>query len=56
MSGGRELFLSERFPVVATDGVGNRRIGRVLGLVTCRGYGSDETFFGMAARAVNKSA
>lgn len=33
----RELFLSGRFPVVTTDGVEDRRIGRVLGLVACRG-------------------
>lgn len=52
----RELFLSGRFPVVTTDGVEDRRIGRVLGLVACRGYDSEETFFGMAARAVNKGA
>lgn len=52
----RELFLSGRFPVVTTDGVEDRRIGRVLGLVACRGYDSEDAFFGMAARAVNKGA
>lgn len=52
----RELFLNGRFPVVTTDRVEGRAIARVLGLVCCRGYDSDETFFGMAARAVNKGA
>jgi hypothetical protein len=53
----KEIFLKGRFPVVTTavfdDG---RKVGRVLGLVVCRGYDSEETFFGMAARAVNKGA
>lgn len=52
----RELFLNGRFPVVTTERVEGRVISRVLGLVCCRGYDSDETFFGMAARAVNKGA
>lgn len=52
----RELFLNGRFPVVTTERVEGRAISRVLGLVCCRGYDSDETFFGMAARAVNKGA
>lgn len=51
----RELFLSGRFPVVTTPGMEDKRL-RVLGLVACRGYDSDEAFFGMAARAVNKGA
>ena len=33
-----------------------RRIAKVLGLVCCRGFDSDEAFFGMAARAMNKGA
>lgn len=52
----RELFGDGRFPVVTTDLVEGRKISRVLGLVCCRGYDSDEAFFGMAARAVNKGA
>ena len=52
----REVFLSGRFPVVTTDQVEGRNIVKVLGLVCCRGYDSDETFFGMAGRAINKGA
>ncbi|WP_051257895.1 hypothetical protein [Desulfovibrio cuneatus] len=53
----RDLFNTGRFPVVTTNALDdNRKIGKVLGLVVCRGYDSDETFFGMAARAVNKGA
>lgn len=53
----RELFLSGRFPVTTTAGLDDhRKIGRVLGLVVCRGYDSEEAFFGMASRAINKGA
>lgn len=53
----RELFLSGRFPVATTPTLDDhRKIGRVLGLVICRGYDSEETFFGMASRAINKGA
>ena len=53
----KEVFLSGRFPVVTTTELDeNRKVGKVLGLVVCRGYDSEETFFGMAARAVNKGA
>lgn len=53
----KQLFLSGRFPVVTTTSLDEeRKIGRVLGLVVCRGYDSEETFFGMAARALNKGA
>jgi hypothetical protein len=53
----KEIFQSGRFPVVTTQCLDdNRRVGRVLGLVACRGYDSEQTFFGMAARAVNKGA
>ena len=53
----REIFLAGRFPVVTTSGLDDsRRVGKVLGLVVCRGYDSEQTFFGMAARAVNKGA
>ena len=48
----RELFNAGRFPVVTTHEVEGRRIAKVLGLVCCRGYDSEEAFFGMAARAV----
>ena len=52
----REVFLAGRFPVVTTHQVEGRRIAKVLGLVCCRGFDSDEAFFGMAARAMNKGA
>ena len=52
----KEIFLSGRFPVVTTDSVEGREIAKVLGLVCCRGFDSDETFFGMAARAMKKGA
>lgn len=52
----REIFLAGRFPVVTTHQVEGRHIVKVLGLVCCRGFDSDEAFFGMAARAMNKGA
>lgn len=52
----REVFLAGRFPVVTTHQVEGRPIAKVLGLVCCRGFDSDEAFFGMAARAMNKGA
>lgn len=56
MSRVKEIFHEGRFPVVTTEIVEGRKVGKVLGLVACRGYDSDEAFFGMAARAVNKGA
>lgn len=53
----KEVFLSGRFPVVTTAALDDsRKVSKVLGLVVCRGYDSEQTFFGMAARAVNKGA
>ena len=52
----REVFLAGRFPVVTTHQVEGRPIAKVLGLVCCRGFDSEEAFFGMAARAMNKGA
>ncbi|MCR4666475.1 MAG: YbjQ family protein [Desulfovibrio sp.] len=52
----REMFLSGKFPVVTTSEIEGRRIVKVLGLVCCRGFDSDETFFGMASRAMSKGA
>lgn len=53
----KEIFLAGRFPVVTTTDLDdNRKVNKVLGLVVCRGYDSEQTFFGMAARAVNKGA
>jgi uncharacterized protein YbjQ (UPF0145 family) len=52
----KDLFLNGKFPVVTTDLMEGKMISKVLGLVCCRGYDSEEAFFGMAARAVNKGA
>lgn len=53
----KELFQAGKFPVTTTTDMDeSRKVGRVLGLVVCRGYDSEEAFFGMAARAVNKGA
>ena len=53
----KELLQAGRFPVITTtDLEETRKVGKVLGLVVCRGYDSEEAFFGMAARAVNKGA
>ncbi|MDR1659937.1 MAG: hypothetical protein LBR94_06295, partial [Desulfovibrio sp.] len=48
MAKAREIFLVGRFPVVTTHQVKGRRIVKVLGLVCCRGFDSEEAFFGMA--------
>lgn len=52
----KELFNMGRFPVVTTQQIENRPIAKVLGLVCCRGFDSEEAFFGMAAMAVKKGA
>ncbi len=52
----KELFLAGKFPVVTTHGVEGRKVAKVLGLVCCRGYDSEEAFFGMTARAMKKGA
>ncbi len=52
----KELFNMGRFPVVTTQLIENRPIAKVLGLVCCRGFDSEEAFYGMAAMAVNKGA
>ena len=53
----KQQFLTGKFPVVTTTVLDNdRKVSRVLGLVVCRGFDSEETFFGMASRALNKGA
>ena len=53
----RELFLTGKFPVTTTASLDEeRRVGKVLGLVVSRGYDSEDAFYDMAARAVNKGA
>ncbi|MDR2745245.1 MAG: hypothetical protein LBB66_08675 [Desulfovibrio sp.] len=56
MAKAREIFLAGRFPVVTTHRVKGRRIVKMLGLVCCRGFDSEEAFFGMAGRAMSKGA
>lgn len=53
----KEMFLSGRFPVTTTTCLDeDRKIGRVLGLVVSRGYDSEDAFYDMACRAMNKGA
>lgn len=52
----KELFGAGRFPVVTTQAIEGRPIAKVLGLVCCRGFDSEEAFFGMAALALKKGA
>lgn len=52
----REIFHAGRFPVVTTHQVEGRKIAKVLGLVCCRGFDSEEAFFGMTGRAMKKGA
>lgn len=52
----KELFTSGRFPVVTTQDIEGKYVEKVLGLVACRGYDSEEAFFGMSAMAINKGA
>ena len=53
----KELFLTGRFPVATTTNLDEeRKVGKVLGLVVSRGYDSEDAFYDMAARAVNKGA
>ncbi len=53
----KELFLAGRFPVATTSHLDDdRKVGKILGLVVSRGYDSEDAFYDMAARAVNKGA
>ena len=53
----KELFLTGRFPVATTSNLDDeRKVGKILGLVVSRGYDSEDAFYDMAARAVNKGA
>ena len=52
----KDLFTQGRFPVVTTEQIEGKILGRVLGLVACRGYDSEEAFYGMTARAISKGA
>lgn len=52
----KEMFGSGKFPVVTTQVFEGRPIAKMLGLVCCRGFDSEEAFFGMAALALKKGA
>jgi len=52
----KELFSNGKFPVVTTQVFEGRPIAKLLGLVCCRGFDSEEAFFGMAALAIKKGA
>lgn len=52
----KDLFFSGRFPVVTTEIIEGKPVEKVLGLVACRGYDSEEAFFGMTSRAISKGA
>lgn len=53
----KELFLTGRFPVATTANLDDeRKVSKILGLVVSRGYDSEEAFYDMAVRAVNKGA
>ena len=52
----KKLFSIGKFPVVTSQVCEGRPVAKVLGLVCCRGFDSDEAFFGMTAMAVRKGA
>lgn len=52
----KEVFNQGRFPVVTTECIEGKALGKVLGLVACRGFDSEEAFFGMTARAISRGA
>ena len=56
MPGSRNFSAPAVFPVVTTENIEGKFVEKVLGLVACRGYDSEEAFFGMTARAINKGA
>ena len=52
----KQLFSNGKFPVVTTQIFEGRPIAKVLGLVCCRGFDSEDAFFGMASMAMKKGA
>lgn len=52
----KRLFSMGKFPVVTSQVCEGRPVAKVLGLVCCRGFDSEESFFGMTAMAVRKGA
>jgi uncharacterized protein YbjQ (UPF0145 family) len=52
----RELFYTGKFPVVTTPIIKGRKIRRVLGLVSGRGFDSECAFYGLTASAIDIGA
>lgn len=52
----KELFFSGKFPVVTTPAIKGRRIRKVLGLVSGRGFDSECAFYGLTASALDIGA
>jgi len=52
----KEMFFSGRFPVVTTPMLQGRRVKKVLGLVSGRGFDADCAFMGLAAQALDIGA
>ncbi len=52
----KELFYTGKFPVVTTPMLKGRRIRRVLGLVSGRGFDSECAFYGLTASAIDIGA
>ena len=56
MQNAKELFFSGKFPVVTTPLIKGRRIRKVLGLVSGRGFDSECAFYGLTASALDIGA
>ncbi|EHJ46512.1 hypothetical protein DFW101_0495 [Solidesulfovibrio carbinoliphilus subsp. oakridgensis] len=52
----KELFFSGKFPVVTTPVLDGRKIRKVLGLVSGRGFDSECAFYGLTASALDIGA
>jgi uncharacterized protein YbjQ (UPF0145 family) len=52
----KEQFFSGKFPVVTTPMIKGRRIRKVLGLVSGRGFDSECAFYGLTASALDIGA
>ena len=56
LTNAKELIFSGKFPVVTTPGLEGRKIRRVLGLVSGRGFDSECAFYGLTASALDIGA
>lgn len=52
----KEMFFSGKFPVVTTPDLEGRKIRKVLGLVSGRGFDSECAFYGLTASALDIGA